>query len=1002
MATTILVVSDSKVPGVDPTEIHEDDELVQFLEDLGFTVDTDGMAQEGQNNGNYREGGRSPWAAGNESKLQHLQDADLIIVSRRPSSGSYDNDRSNWNTLETPLILMSGYFTRGGGDNRWHWTNGGSGNTGNTVTDIEIEAGQEDHPFLTGLTGPITVFDWSTSPGGICPKGVYLPGDDFMAGTTLIGRFDGRPMLADIPAGTTFANGDVAGERRVFLGHWGYDIDLAAPYDREANFDDFITDDYKTLLMNIINEILGIVSETARSPNPGNGATVQLAEATPLSWTAGESAVKHDVYLGTTFDDVNDADSSDTTGIYRGQEILPIFTPTEDLELGQNYYWRIDEVETDNTTVHRGNVWSFTVAAYLLIDDMEDYNYDDNLIWHVWKDGEGWPEPPPGWGGNGSGSVMDIGIDVAQDAQSLMYSYDNGGTNSLGTTGKAFYSEAKMTLSSGRDWTAQGVRALSLSFIGYPEDVGGFIEAPAGTYTMTAAGADIWSDSDEFHFAFKELNGAGTIIAKVESVENTDGFAKAGVMIRDSLDPNSANAALLITPENGVRFQHRDITDGNTVRDFNDTVIAPQWVKLIRDLGGRVRAAYSADGIDWTEMDPVTTVTMNLPMYVGLALTSHDADAKCVAEFSNVSFPDTTVGAEWTHQDLGIISNDAEPMYVAISNNNGTTRTVYYEDNDNKDPNATLIDTWTEWNIDLKDFSDQGVDLTDVNGIAIGFGDRDNPQAGGSGKMYFDNIRLYQPRCILDKVTLLEGDLTGDCVVDFRDLEMMADDWLLTEVVEPIWDGIFTSQDIGATTAEGSFDFDGSVYTILADGADIWSTSDAFHYAFQQVSGDFQMTVRVTSVDAVHDFVKAGIMARSSLDPSAPNVLVAITGGGGNGATFQWRYTQNGSSTSSRTLAGISPPSCIRLVRSGDTFTGYVFLDNHWRQEGQSTTVVMTDPIYLGLAVTSHVAGTLTTATFDRSCVFSVADMYDDKKINFKDLAFLAEDWLEPKLWPEL
>jgi hypothetical protein len=72
----------------------------------------------------------------------------------------------------------------------------------------------------------------------------------------------------------------------------------------------------------------------------------------------------------------------------------------------------------------------------------------------------------------------------------------------------------------------------------------------------------------------------------------------------------------------------------------------------------------------------------------------------------------------------------------------------------------------------------QGINLTDVNSVAIGFGDRNNPQVGGAGKMYFDDIRLYRPRCVPDKVTLSQADLNSDCVVDYRDLEIMVGDWL--------------------------------------------------------------------------------------------------------------------------------------------------------------------------------------------------------------------------------
>jgi len=519
----------------------------------------------------------------------------------------------------------------------------------------------------------------------------------------------------------------------------------------------------------------GLIAELARKPNPRNRATIDLSDATPLTWTAGEYAVEHDVYLGAAFDDVNDADANDTTGIYRGRQSVPIYTPTEALELGKTYYWRIDEVNAPpENDIHKGKVWSFTVTEYLPVDDMDSYNNTDNPIWWNWRDGEGWMDPSPGWGGNGSGSVSDLTTDTALSKQSLVYHYDNDGTNFFGTPGKAFYSEATQTLTDTRDWTEQGVKALSLWFRGFPPLLGGFVEAPAGIFTMSAEGTDIWGSSDEFHFAWQELSGAGEIIVKVESVENTNPWAKAGIMIRDTLDPNSAFAMVAITPENGVWFGRRMM--GNTASDAQAGITAPYWVKLERSLGGAFRAYYSANGNTWTQLGGLEPVLMSTPMYAGLALTSHEPGVACEAVFSNVTSNGT---GPWVNQDIGLTSNEAEPMYVSISNNNGTTGTVYYDDNQNIDPNVTLIDTWTEWNIDLKDFLDQGVDLSNVNSITIGIGDEDNPQPGGSGQMFFDDIRLYQPRYVPGKATPLKADFTGDGIVDDDDLEIMLNDWLL-------------------------------------------------------------------------------------------------------------------------------------------------------------------------------------------------------------------------------
>jgi hypothetical protein len=164
-------------------------------------------------------------------------------------------------------------------------------------------------------------------------------------------------------------------------------------------------------------------------------------------------------------------------------------------------------------------------------------------------------------------------------------------------------------------------------------------------------------------------------------------------------------------------------------------------VKLERSVGGLVRAYYSADGLTWTALGSPEPVVMAAPIYIGLALTSTNPDATCEAKFSNVSFPGTTVDPQWAHQDVGIIANVPEPMYVAVADSTAASTVVY-----NDDPNAAIIDTWTQWVIPLQMFADQGVNLTDVGRIAIGLGTKGNMTTpGGSGRMYFDDIRLYRP-----------------------------------------------------------------------------------------------------------------------------------------------------------------------------------------------------------------------------------------------------------------
>jgi len=242
---------------------------------------------------------------------------------------------------------------------------------------------------------------------------------------------------------------------------------------------------------------------------------------------------------------------------------------------------------------------------------------------------------------------------------------------------------------------------------------------------MTGSGADIWDNGpgageyhNEFHFAYKMLTGAGSIVAKVESAENTNAWAKAGVMIRETLDGGSKHAFAAVTPANGVASQARPDTGAASFNTAQGGITAPHWVKLERGISGSFTVFHSANGSSW---EPVTGATsQNIPMgsnvYIGLAVTSHDADLTCQAVFSNVTTIGT-VGAQWTNQDVGINSNAAEPLYMAIANSAGAPAVVYHDD-----PAASNIDTWTEWIIPLQTLADKGIVLTNVDRIAFGLG----------------------------------------------------------------------------------------------------------------------------------------------------------------------------------------------------------------------------------------------------------------------------------------
>ena len=500
---------------------------------------------------------------------------------------------------------------------------------------------------------------------------------------------------------------------------------------------------------------LGAVS----GANPADGA-VDVKPSVVLSWNAGAVAVSHEVYFGADADAVKNATTASPE--YKGPKALgeESYDPGT-LMLNTSYYWRIDEVNAASTeSPWAGNVWSFATGDFFVIDDFEIYDANDNQIWFAWHDGLGYGSPgtPDFFGGNGTGAAVgdETTASYTEETivrpgglQSMPFAYDNN------KQGFSKYSEVELTLSAVRDWTAEGVAELSIWFRGNAVSVGSFVEGPIGTYTMTGTGADIWNTADEFHYAFKTLTGAGSIIAKVESVEQADVWSKAGVMIRDTLGAGSKFAAVYITSTNtdgtatyGCRFQARSDTDVDATSDTSvataeqTAIVAPYWVKLERDVAGNFRASFSADGSTWRQMSwNPQSISMSSNVYIGLALTSHNADATCEAVFSNVTTTGT-VGQQWAHQDIGITSNAAEPLYVAVSNGAGSPAVVVHED-----PAAANIVNWTEWIIPLQAFVDQGINLSNVDRIAIGLGTQGNMTIpGGSGKMYIDDVRLYQPR----------------------------------------------------------------------------------------------------------------------------------------------------------------------------------------------------------------------------------------------------------------
>ena len=162
-------------------------------------------------------------------------------------------------------------------------------------------------------------------------------------------------------------------------------------------------------------------------------------------------------------------------------------------------------------------------------------------------------------------------------------------------------------------------------------------DAGADKFTLEGAGADIWNTVDAFHYTYVQAGTSYELIAKVEYLENTNQWAKAGLMARDSLNADAANVFLCVTPSNGIRLQRRT-TDGAATTDaFVTEPAAPVWLKLVRN-GADFTGFYSADGQNWTPVGGVVTMAnIRDNAYTGLAVTSHNVQQLATAEFSSVT-----------------------------------------------------------------------------------------------------------------------------------------------------------------------------------------------------------------------------------------------------------------------------------------------------------------------------------------------------------------------------
>ncbi|MHC4983890.1 MAG: Ig-like domain-containing protein, partial [Planctomycetota bacterium] len=178
------------------------------------------------------------------------------------------------------------------------------------------------------------------------------------------------------------------------------------------------------------------------------------------------------------------------------------------------------------------------------------------------------------------------------------------------------------------------------------------------------------------------------------------------------------------------------------------------------------------------------------------------------------------------------------------------------------------------------------------------------------------------------------------------------------------WD----SQDVGGPLAAGSSSYSAGTYTIQADGNDIFSNSDQFHFVYRTLDGDGEIICRVVSIPDMWA-AKGGVMMRDNLNGDSPEVSMVL-GGQVSEAWFQWRTTTGGSTGYEGASSSIDAPYYVRVVRDDGVFSGYISPTGQpgsWTQvdTGKTVSDMTSGTVYVGLCASSHESGTLGTFVMD-------------------------------------
>ena len=491
----------------------------------------------------------------------------------------------------------------------------------------------------------------------------------------------------------------------------------------------------------------------AYNPSPADGVYYADTWVT-LSWSADDSAASHDVYMADNYDDVYNG----TGDAFRGNQALdstfyvagfPGYAFPDGLVPGTTYYWRIDEVEADGITKHKGDVWSFTIpprTAYNPVpaDGAEFVAVDTALSWtagyggklHTVYFGTDFDDVNDASDGTSQGPVnytpdqlepaMVYYWRVDEYDGDVTYKGDVWSFTTPGAVGKPVPANgaADIKMTATLSWTAADNAASHEVYFGSDKDVVRNADKNSPEYKGSKAlGAESYDPGKlswytAYYWRIDEVDSLGdTRKGPLWSFISAD-----FISIDDFEDYSTGENQIWYAWQDGLGYGTPDnppyFAGNGTGSAVGDETTSSYCEEMIVHGGGK-----------------------SMPV-------AYDNNKQGYTYYSEVA-KTLTYPRDWTEEGVdeltiwfrGKADNDAEPLYVAISNSAGAPAIVV-----NDDPAAAQTDVWTKWVIPLQSLAEKGIDLTDVDSIAIGMGTQGNlTTPGGAGKMYFDDIRLDKP-----------------------------------------------------------------------------------------------------------------------------------------------------------------------------------------------------------------------------------------------------------------